>query len=232
MRDWLSKNKIIFETIAATLLSLMALCVSWLTYRISARQTELTRLQTNIAHQQEMPQFIVQRLYVRSPDGIFHDVRVTVQNKGPIARAAEVDNVDFITLRCSGFGRVSRSFRLPIINYLDSNFVTSGQDLEFSLERKGNNDEYAKIYTGLMEIDGKRNTLVEVGITSYIRVNYQDLFGDKHSDYFWIRGRTAAEQVSQAEGEAAFQEHKEGSTKELLIFPKLTAEQLHQKCAQ
>lgn len=232
MRDWLSKNKIIFETIAATLLSLMAVVVSFLTYRVTSRQTNLIGLQTEIARQQVAPQFVVQKLQVQSSDGIYHDDRMVITNKGAIARAAEVDDVEFITLRCSRIGAPPKKLRLPVINYYGVNLVSSRPELEFTLENRGNNDQYASLYTGLMNLDSKSATLVEIGMDIYVRVNYQDLLDQKHSDYFWAKGRTAAEHIPQKEGQAAFQEHDEGLTKEMLAFPKLTADELHKKCEQ
>lgn len=52
IRKWLKKNKIFFETIAATLLSIMALIVSCSQNKIAEKQTKLAEIQTEIAKDQ------------------------------------------------------------------------------------------------------------------------------------------------------------------------------------
>jgi len=52
MRSWLEKNKIFFETVTASLLSIMAVLISVLGYVTTQRQTELTRIQALVAQQQ------------------------------------------------------------------------------------------------------------------------------------------------------------------------------------
>jgi cell division protein FtsL len=52
VRKWLSGNKIFFETIAASLLSLMAIIISVVQINIARQQTQLTELQTQIAQAQ------------------------------------------------------------------------------------------------------------------------------------------------------------------------------------
>jgi hypothetical protein len=46
LRDWLNRNKIFFETIAAFLLSLMAILISFYQVKIGSDQTELLQAQT------------------------------------------------------------------------------------------------------------------------------------------------------------------------------------------
>lgn len=52
IRTWLSRNKVFFETIAASLLSLMAIIISAVQINISRQQTQLAELQTRIAQEQ------------------------------------------------------------------------------------------------------------------------------------------------------------------------------------
>jgi len=53
LRDFLSQNKIFFETIAASLISAMAVSVSVLQYNIADKQTKLMEVQTQIANKQK-----------------------------------------------------------------------------------------------------------------------------------------------------------------------------------
>jgi hypothetical protein len=52
MKEWLTNNKIYFDTIAATLLSIMAVIISVVQLDIANKQTELAEIQTKIAQSQ------------------------------------------------------------------------------------------------------------------------------------------------------------------------------------
>ncbi len=52
IRDWLAKNKIFFETITAVLLSFMAILVSLIQTCSGSKQTELVKIQTDLARMQ------------------------------------------------------------------------------------------------------------------------------------------------------------------------------------
>jgi len=52
MRTWLRRNKIFFETIAAVLLSAMAIIVSYVQVGIAKKQMQLAEIQTKIAQKQ------------------------------------------------------------------------------------------------------------------------------------------------------------------------------------
>lgn len=52
LRNWLTRNKIFFETIAATFLTGMAIIVSWQQTRLAKQQNQLIAQQTRLAEQQ------------------------------------------------------------------------------------------------------------------------------------------------------------------------------------
>jgi hypothetical protein len=52
MKKWLQNNKIFFETIAATLLSLMAIIISVVQINIAIKQNKLTEIQTELVQHQ------------------------------------------------------------------------------------------------------------------------------------------------------------------------------------
>ena len=52
LREYLTKNKIFFETIAAFLLSVMAVSLSYLQWKVTNKQTDLIEIQTNLSHSQ------------------------------------------------------------------------------------------------------------------------------------------------------------------------------------
>src|SRR5437879_4201252 len=58
-RQSLKRNKVFFETLAATLLSLMAIVVSIVQIFLAVKQNKLTQTQTEIARTQVSPQYVV-----------------------------------------------------------------------------------------------------------------------------------------------------------------------------
>src|SRR5690348_12691261 len=82
-RTWLKRNKIVFETVAATLLSGMALIVGTAQWTTASRQTELLNLQTRIAEAQALPQFeIALHQKLNDETGKFDDDVLEIDNRG------------------------------------------------------------------------------------------------------------------------------------------------------
>lgn len=73
VRQWLTGNKIFFETIAAFLLSAMAIIVSLVQLDIASKQTQMLDLQTKIALQQILPQFVIKAVQILDETGYASD---------------------------------------------------------------------------------------------------------------------------------------------------------------
>ena len=152
-----------------------------------------------------------------------------MQNRGALARNADVDAVVFLILMQSGKTREPTRVRLPILNYYFANFVQTEPILTFSLENKNNASKLHALTNELMKNDKISTYYTECSVDRYVRIHYQDLQGEKHIEYFWVNSRTSAERISDADGKKRFDEHELGIRNELLIFEKLTGEFLMSK---
>lgn len=76
LREWLTKNKIFFDTIMASFLATMAII-------ISINQTKLTNLQTKIALYNSLPQFIINAKQIYDNESKYVNEEVlTIKNSG------------------------------------------------------------------------------------------------------------------------------------------------------
>lgn len=91
MRSFLEQNKLFFETVAATLLSLMALIVSIAQIVIAVKQTNLTEIQAIVAREQVLPQLVVStKLILDEATNKFQDENTYVYNKEELSENSEV----------------------------------------------------------------------------------------------------------------------------------------------
>ena len=105
LRDWLSANKILFETIAAFLLSAMAIIVSIAQTVTSFRQTQLSALQTQIAEAQALPQFelaIHQKL--NDATNKYDDDQLVISNRGGPVHDFQASSAYFIKVTVGSAG--------------------------------------------------------------------------------------------------------------------------------
>lgn len=86
-RDFLERNKIFFETIAAMTLTIMAIVLAWGQLKVTKDQTEFLKQQTIIERAQTLPQFLITtHLIIDQESGRATDEEILIYNQGNIAR--------------------------------------------------------------------------------------------------------------------------------------------------
>jgi hypothetical protein len=124
VRTWLTANKILFETLAASLLSLMAIIISVAQTRTASEQTSLLTLQTRIAEAQALPQFEIAIHQERnSATGKFDDNILVISNRGGPVHEFSADSAYFITVTASGDKGAILKAELPINGYFTASLV-------------------------------------------------------------------------------------------------------------
>jgi hypothetical protein len=127
LKRFLRKNKIVFETLAAVLLSFMALLVSVMQLVVGTSQTRLLGLQTEIARVQAIPQFVAAINPIWDPKvEKFTAEELVVINRGALAREAEVGEavfLDFTLTRKLEAGQIKKT--LPLRDYFTATAVSS-----------------------------------------------------------------------------------------------------------
>lgn len=93
MKEWLTNNKIYFETAAATALAAMAVLVSFTQLLVGAKQNQLVEAQLVLARQAASPNIHAAVTQIRNPEtNHFDEEELRIYNLGAPALAAEASN--------------------------------------------------------------------------------------------------------------------------------------------
>ena len=125
IRDWLKVNKILFETLATSLLSLMAVIVSVAQTRTASQQTNLLALQTRIAEAQALPQFeLAIRQKLNDSTRKFDDDHLVVTNRGGPIHDFSADTAYFINVSSGGASGEVFNRVVPVNGYFTASLVS------------------------------------------------------------------------------------------------------------
>jgi len=213
LRKSLEKNKIFFELIVASLLSFMAIYVS-------IQANKIAETQTSIMEQENLPQ-----LEIRMTQDYNQDLKIYDNNNWLFFnRGGKLLNFDTREYTFFKFTHVHKmevdSLSLPIYAYFNMRGILSGESdgLIYQIDNNHN---------GFKEIE-LRNKLSEYGffdIESYLQISYEDIFDNKHLEYYKISpGISKISEKKWKEMSALFIESKEKFT-----FPKLQTSEILNK---
>lgn len=218
MKTWLQSNKIWFETVAASLLSLMAIIVSVGQNSIASKQTELLTIQTKIAEAQASPQFEVEmRPKLNDATAKFDDYTLVVNNRGGIVEDFSVDAAVFLHLEASGAGLKTMKADVPVNGYFTANFLSAaGTGQLVSMVGNHNNAAVVKLSDDLRELAKSRNLgFANLGEQIIVRLRYRDLLGRRREDYYEARFVGGGSRVSDDIGKPRLAEWKSARRPEL-----------------
>jgi hypothetical protein len=226
VKKWIESNKIWFETVAASLLSLMAVIVSISQERTASRQTELLTIQTKIAEAQASPQFEVEMQKKRDDvSGKFDDYTLVVNNRGGIVEGFDAQAAVFLHLVASGNGLETLKADIPISGYFASSFPSAaGTGQLVSMVGDHNNAAVIKLSDDLRETKGhERLGFVRLSEEIVVRLRYRDLLGRRGEVYYEARFVGGGLRVSDDIGRARLVEWEGAIRPEL---SKVSAEEL------
>jgi hypothetical protein len=200
MRVWLRKNKIYFDTVAALLLSIMAVVVG-------GAQVWTSWLQARVAEAQVMPQFDIRLMQVLNPEtGKYDDDTVIVENHGASAEEFHADAAYFITVDASRSGMQLVKTRIPINGYFSAQFESgteTGQLTKFSGYR--NNAQAWALIRATSDLAASRHwDYANTSEFMEVRLQYLDVLGKSHEDYYEVHGVGPASRMSESAGRAEF----------------------------
>lgn len=221
LRAFLETNKIFFETIAASLLSVMAVIVAIV-------QTNQLELQTRIAEVQVLPQFGM--LVFTGDDG---DGWWVVSNEGAPIRDLEFSASCFLVVKTATASMAEQKVvKLPVhdcIGGWGASWGGKGELARVNTLRKMS--ELRSLDTQVMERASSRNWK---DTSSYfqliVRLRYRDLLGRPHDDFVETSGFASGRAMSPAEGAAHFRTWEVIPSR--FIFSDLTADKVLSLVAQ
>jgi hypothetical protein len=215
VRAWLKTNKIWFETVAASLLSLMAVVVSVSQSRTASKQTELLSLQTQIAEAQALPQFEVD-LQQKLNDATekFDDHVLVVRNRGGPVHDFSSDVAYFITLTLSGADLEPTKSEVPVNGYFTASFISvaSTGDL-VTMIGDHNNARVFALTRDLRQVEQDRHwDFANLDEQLVVRLRYRDLLNRHHEDYYDAHPVGGGTRIADEVGKARFAKW-EGATR-------------------
>jgi len=207
LNNWLKKNKIFFETLAASLLSAMAIIVSIAQTKTAFRQTQLLDLQTQIAEAQALPQFelaIHQKL--NEETGKFDDDYLVISNRGgPVHEFTAQDAYSIIVTVSATAGKVSK-LEIPVTGYFTASYVSVVSTGELvKMIGNHNNAAVIAVSNGLREAAAaKQFVFANLDEHLIVRLGYRDLLNRQHEDYYEVRPVSGGVRLTDEVGKAGF----------------------------
>jgi hypothetical protein len=185
--NWLNTNKIWFETVTASLLSLMAVILSVAQSCTASKQTKLMSLQTQIAEAQALPQFEV-GLHPKFNDatGKYDDYTLVVSNRGGPIYDFGVEAAYFIQVTIPGTGHDIMKADIPTNGYFTASFVSAANTGELvTMVGNHNNARAVEIQRELRQAaDARQWGFANMNEQVVLRFFYRDMLNRRHEDYY------------------------------------------------
>ncbi len=207
VRRWLETNKIWFETIAASLLSLMAIVVSVAQNSTSSKQTGLLSLQTQLAEAQALPQFEVAiRQKLNTATGKFDDDSLVISNRGGPIHDFTADAAYFLKVTTPGAGLDIVTTNTAVNGYFTASFISvAGTGELVTMIGNHNNARVVELLDSLKEAARARKlTFANLTEQIVVRLRYVDLLNRRHEDYFSANPVGGGSRMADEVGKARF----------------------------
>lgn len=221
LNNWLKKNKIFFETLAASLLSAMAIIVSVAQTKTAFRQTQLLDLQTQIAEAQALPQFelaIHQKLNEETSK--FDDDYLVISNRGgPVHEFVAQDAYSIIVTVGATAGKISK-LEIPVAGYFTASYVSVASTGELvTMIGNHNNAAVIALSNGLRDAArSKQFAFANLDEHLIVRLHYRDLLNRRHDDYYEVRPVSGGVRLTDEVGKAEFDRWTASQHTELSSF--------------
>ena len=228
VREWLTINKVFFETVAATFLTIMAIILAWGQLKVAQKQTEYLERQTIIQNAQASPQFVVELDYVRDAATNFSaGDRISIYNQGILAREVKVDTVVLIKLVTVKNSEMPEKI-IPLTGYFWITSCCNNTGLIATIEGTNNFAKWVSIEQSFREITDQNNVIINVSLQRYVRITYRDIFDTYHADHYFVPGTGSPDLLNTPEGEAIFEQYDIRNVVDTALdLDKMTAQDLY-----
>jgi hypothetical protein len=223
IRSSLKKNKIFFETIAALLVSTMAVLVSY-------SQLHIARVQINISKQVALPHFVIRakQLTGSTDSQTYDEDEITVENQGSVITNFRGNSVVLLDVKLSGRNSPTEKTFYLTGYYLGHAYSPQGQGLLITIKGYKNNQKYSNLDREFFKLVESKNEFGNTELRRFLHITYTDQLGDNHSEYYYVPLIYGASQITEKEGKAIFSGCENSlRTGKHIEFDKLSAESLY-----
>lgn len=224
MRAWLEQNKVYFETVAATLLSAMAVL-------IMKQQTAMVSLQTEYARIALMPSFVIStRLSKYPPDGnFFNKDTLSVENNGAEIHEFRAKAVVYLRAKVTDQAQYSVTpLTFAVNGYYPENIVYglgTGHLMDFT--GPNNNQIFVNLYHACTVLARERHLFIDLSLDRYISLSYKDRLGIQHMEYYSVQPFYGASRITAIKGSAVIDEvSKAFGTDRFIDIDQITPQEL------
>jgi hypothetical protein len=208
MKKWLKQNKIYFETVAASLLGVMAILVSGSQVFVALKQQVLTEAQLTVAKQSISPKIHATVVQVRdSETGRYSEEVLRVYNLGGPALAAEESNAVWLRVKLypEDKSREIIEVELAISGYFSATEVTQNPEgLMFTSMGYHNNQKLVDFNVEFTQYAKLHGYYAEISLSRFLKISYRNGFGEIHTDYFFVVPLKGAQELTDEVGKAKF----------------------------
>lgn len=216
----------VFETVAASLLSAMAIIVSVAQFMTTSKQTKILDLQTKIAEAQALPNFEVNiSQQLNDATGKFDDNLLVIRNEGGPVHDFEAHSAYFLRIKADVQGIGFREVEIPVNGYFNTRFVSAAsKGVLVTMVGQHNNALYSNLVRATRDMaTAKKWTFAVVEEKIFVRFRYLDVLERRHEDYYVVSSVGGGSRISESTGKAEFAKFEHILPLELT---KLSAEQL------
>jgi hypothetical protein len=229
LRKKLTHNKIFFETLAATALTLMAVVLSLGQLRVTQEQTTYLELQTTIQRAQASPQFVVVlKQVLNEVTGYASEDKLFIYNQGNIARKIEANTAVFFKLSYVNKANFQEKL-VPITGYFwITAYSGDATGLVLTIQGSENILKRREIQDVLDSLADANNVIINLEVQRYVKLTYRDIFNEVHTEYYFVPATGGSELISVEKGKTLFEDYINASVKgTALDLDKMEAQDLY-----
>ena len=205
-RSWLERNKVFFDTLAATLVALMAVTVAISQYFLASQQTEYSRVSL-------LPSFSISARPLKSaPNGTtYSDDKIFVENIGRPVTGFRSSTIVFLDLRILGWKTaIDTTFSFALNGYYSGSYYSgSGTGRLVTIEGYRNHEKFYRLEREIDKLTDSNEFYVELSVRRFLRLRYRDQLSAQHTSYYYVPLIHGASLFDSYDGEELFDRHRE-----------------------
>ncbi|ELY5145929.1 TPA: hypothetical protein RQL13_004492 [Vibrio vulnificus] len=226
MKEFLTEYKIFFETIASTMIAIMAVVVSIVALNISSKANQISASSLNISRLALLPKVSAEFRFNSAENGKRSETLV-ISNSGDVMY--DFHSYPFAFLRLNELKLVTsensektvflQSVVVPILHYFPvSSYITDVNKGIISEQHIIDTNRLAPILNQFSQGYNEESKSIGGAIQRYLFVSYVDQFGETHEKYMRFEPFGTSVPLTKEEGEKLLALHQQVKTRDALVL--------------